>query len=424
MFKFIHAADVHLDSPFVGLERYEGAPVERMRQATRRALENLVQLALDEQVKFVLIAGDLYDRDWRDYRTGLFFVKQMNRLRQANIRIYGIAGNHDAANKMTKILRLQAKGPMDEPIMLWTDKPETRFLKDLDVAIHGQGFGTEAVNDDLSASYPAAEAGCFNIGLLHTCANCDGHARYAPCTMDGLIGKQYDYWALGHIHKCQILKEEPHIVFPGNVQGRNIRETGPKGCMLVIVHDNRSVETEFRCLDVLRWEVCAINAGMAVDPEAALSLVVDELGRLRDASDGRALAVRVEIKGASLAHDQLQANPQKWINEIRSLAVQIGADELWIEKVKFCTAPPLTNDPLSADGPITELLNVIEQLQADPGQLQSLMDDLAELERKLPQDLKDGSEAIHLDSPAWLHGVLAHVRPILVNRLLSRGVPR
>ncbi len=109
MFKFLHAADIHLDSPFVGLERYEGAPVEQMRQATRRALANLVQLALDEQVRFVLIAGDLYDRDWRDYGTGLFFVNQMTRLRQANIRVFAIAGNHDAANKMTKTLRLQAK---------------------------------------------------------------------------------------------------------------------------------------------------------------------------------------------------------------------------------------------------------------------------------------------------------------------------
>ncbi len=255
MFKFLHAADIHLDSPFQGLERYEGAPAEQMRQATRRAFANLVQLALSEQVQFVLIAGDLYDRDWRDYGTGLFFVNQITRLRQANIPAFVIAGNHDAANKMTRTLRFQAD------VMLRTDEPQTCLLKDLDVAIHGQGFAAEAVTDDLSKHYPAARSGLFNIGLLHTCATGrDGHARYAPCTIDGLLTKRYDYWALGHIHKREVLHTDPCIVFPGNIQGRHIGETGAKGCMLVTVHDNHRVEVEFRCLDVLRWERCSVDA--------------------------------------------------------------------------------------------------------------------------------------------------------------------
>src|SRR5579871_3194987 len=102
MFKFLHAADVHLDSPLRGLEQYESAPVERIRQATRRALENLVRLAIEEKVAFVLLAGDLYDGDWRDYQTGLFLAKQMGRLREAGIRVFLISGNHDAENKMTR----------------------------------------------------------------------------------------------------------------------------------------------------------------------------------------------------------------------------------------------------------------------------------------------------------------------------------
>ncbi len=104
--KFIHAADVHLDSPLHGLERYEGAPVAEMRGATRRALENLVDLCRDERADFLLLAGDLYDGDWRDFGTGLFFAAQMVRLREAGVRVFVVRGNHDAASRITRSLRL------------------------------------------------------------------------------------------------------------------------------------------------------------------------------------------------------------------------------------------------------------------------------------------------------------------------------
>ena len=133
MFKFLHAADIHLDSPLLGLERYEGAPVEEIRGATRRALDNLVQLAMDEAVDFVLIAGDLYDGDWRDAGTGLYFVKQMARLREAKIPVYLIAGNHDAQNKMTRELRFP-----ENVTVFSSRRAGTVVIDDLSVAIHGQ----------------------------------------------------------------------------------------------------------------------------------------------------------------------------------------------------------------------------------------------------------------------------------------------
>jgi len=140
VFKFLHTADIHLDSPLQKLERYEGAPVEALRQATRRALENLVELAVAEQVAFVLIAGDLYDGDWKDYNTGLYFVSQMRKLREAGVAVYIIAGNHDAENRITKTLRLP-EGVHFFP----TDGPDTVHLVDPDVAIHGQGFAAPSV---------------------------------------------------------------------------------------------------------------------------------------------------------------------------------------------------------------------------------------------------------------------------------------
>ena len=161
---FLHAADIHLDSPLKGLERYESAPVESIRSATRRAFVRLIDLALERRVDFVLIAGDLYDGDWRDYNTGLFLTGQLGRLSEARVPVVLIAGNHDAANKMTRALRLP-----EGVHLLASDRPETVALRDLDVLVHGQSFATQMVTEDLAAGYPAADRGAINIGLLHTC---------------------------------------------------------------------------------------------------------------------------------------------------------------------------------------------------------------------------------------------------------------
>src|SRR4051812_45279703 len=158
-FSFVHAADLHLDSPLRGLSRYEGAPVSEVRGASRRALENLVQLCLDENARFLLLAGDLYDGEWRDYSTGLFFGHQMARLREIGARVFWIRGNHDAQSKLTRHLALGA-----HCVELASKRPQTQLLEELSVAIHGQGFATAAVTEDLSAGYPEPIRGVLNIG--------------------------------------------------------------------------------------------------------------------------------------------------------------------------------------------------------------------------------------------------------------------
>ena len=231
MFKFIHSADIHLDSPLRGLDRYEGAPVTEIRGATRQAFINLVRLALDENVSFVLISGDLYDGDWKDYKTGLFLSKQLSELRGAGIPVFIVAGNHDAESKITRSLRMP-----ENVKILSTSTPQSIILDDIGTVIHGQGFSTGAVTRDLASAYPDAVKGFFNVGLLHTSVNGrEGHENYAPCSLETLLSKGYDYWALGHVHNREILHENPWVIFPGNTQGRNARETGPKGCTLIRV---------------------------------------------------------------------------------------------------------------------------------------------------------------------------------------------
>ena len=163
MFKFLHAADLHLDSPMHGLGDYDGAPTERLRAAGRAALENLVKLAISERVRFVLLAGDVFDGDWEDYNTGLFFVSQLGRLREQGIPVFLISGNHDAASRMTRGL------PYPNNVRTFpADQAQTHLLEDVRVALHGQSYAQQKELRNLAAGYPAARPGWLNIALLHT----------------------------------------------------------------------------------------------------------------------------------------------------------------------------------------------------------------------------------------------------------------
>jgi len=195
--RFIHAADLHLDSPLRGLSSYADAPVERLRTATRDAFSKLVTHAIDEQVDFMVIAGDVYDGDWKDFNTGLYFVRQMGRLRQAGIPVYLLYGNHDAESEMTRSLELP-----DNVHVFTTREAQTHRIEHLKVALHGRSFRVAATTDNLLPDYPDPVQGFLNIGVLHTALEGNAeHARYAPCSVAELQAKGYQYWALGHVHE-------------------------------------------------------------------------------------------------------------------------------------------------------------------------------------------------------------------------------
>ena len=369
MFKFIHAADIHLDSPLHKLDYYEGAPVQELRQATRRAFENLVELAVSESVAFVLIAGDLYDGDWKDYNTGLYLVSQLSKLREAGILTYIIAGNHDAANKMTKTLRLP-----ETVTMFPADKPRTISMDSDGVAVHGQSFASASVKKNLAAKYPPPVPGYFNIGLLHTCATGrEGHEPYAPCKNDDLLSKNYDYWALGHVHQQEVLLKDPLAVFPGNIQGRHVRETGPKGAMLVTVDDSGRPSSDFKSLDVIRWFRVELDVSGGKSGYDVLDSITGRLEELTEENEGLPIIARIEITGACPAHDELSSDPERWTNEIRSAALDTGAGGLWIEKIKLRTwLPEKSEKAIASGGPVSELLQYLEEVRNDPDQLQDI----------------------------------------------------
>lgn len=417
MFKFLHAADIHLDSPMHKLETYEGVPAGELRGATRRALENMVELALAEHVAFLIISGDLYDGDWKDYNTGLYFVSQIRKLREAGIPVFIIAGNHDAASRITKTLRLP-----DGVSLFPSDKPHTVYMEKTNVAVHGQSFASPAVKNNLSLKYPPPIKNCFNIGILHTCVTGRaGHEPYSPCKIEDLQSKAYDYWALGHVHQREILLEDPLIVFPGNIQGRHVRETGPRGCMLVEVDNAGKPEASFRALDVARWFIVEIDASSAGTCYDVLDMVREKLNNLQEENGGLPLVVRIKIHGDSRAHDDLVSDIERWTNEIRSAAMDMSSGLVWIEKVKVQTDSPVTLNSLkSLGGPVGELFAYIDEIGHDPEQLKFLSGVLENLNTKLPRELKEGGEVLALTDPKWIGDMLKKVRPMLVRRLLKK----
>lgn len=421
MFRFLHAADVHLDSPLVGLDRYESAPATAVRGATRRAFENLVRLAIDERVAFLLLAGDLYDGDWKDYRTGLFFVEQMAKLREAGIPVFVVAGNHDAASQLTKNLRSPENVHFFD-----TRKAETRRIDALDVAIHGQGFASRAVTEDLAVAYPIADPGLFHVGLLHTSLDGrEGHAPYAPTSSQVLAQKGYQYWALGHVHKREIVSQDPWIVFPGNLQGRHAREVGPKGCTLVTVENGVVTGVEARSVDVLRWGVCRVDVDGVVTTSDVLDRVARSLAKEADGADGRALAARVEVVGAADCHGELAARPDHWVEEIRALATSVSAADVWVEKVRFATNKPADLTELAArDDALGSFLRELAAASADPAEAEALIDSLADVRAALPPDMLAGDDALDPQAPEVMTRLVAEARDLLLARISREGESR
>lgn len=416
MFKFLHAADIHLDSPLRGLERYDGAPVEEIRGATRRAFENLVSLAISEEVAFLLLAGDLYDGDWKDYNTGLFFAAQMRRLEEAGIPAFVIAGNHDAASQISRMLR-----PPGNVTVFSAKEPQTLILAELEVALHGQGFASAAVSDDLSAAYPPARPHFFNIGLLHTSLDGrPGHSPYSPCTVDGLRSRGYQYWALGHVHQREVVSRDPWIVFPGALQGRHAKETGPKGATLVTVRDRAVAAVEHRDLDVFRWAACRVDASGAATAGEILDRVRRALEREVAAADGRSVAVRLVVEGACPAHGELLPAADRWVQECRALALSLGERVVWIETVRIHTRHPESGrEPFAVDDALGGLLRSIRDLEAGDAEVAELAQGFTELRRKLPAELFEDGEVLDPVDPGQMRGVLDEVRDLLLARLLA-----
>lgn len=410
-FRFLHAADIHLDSPLSGLSRYEGLPAERLRRATRDAFDNLINAAIREAVDFVIIAGDLFDGDWRDMSTGLYFARAMGRLEAAGIRVFILKGNHDAESLITKSL------PWPSNVSVFSSRaPETFDLADLGVALHGQSFPTGAVVEDLSANYPQPKPNRFNIGVLHTgLGGYAQHQTYAPCSVQGLSVKGYGYWALGHVHAQQVVSEDPYIVFPGNLQGRHAKETGPKGAMLVDVSGDRAVTLRPLELDVLRWMQLETDCTGLQDLSEVQTRIQEQLRTAcQDQAGGRDAVIRVTLTGVTRLSGLLNDRRDTLRDEVCAIAAALG--EVWLEKLRIRTTPP--TDLVSPAG--DDATSLIDEALGDPELLQLLEAEFKPFLDGMPSDRE--AEGLHAAARGgdW-STVLATASLALKTRLTGGG---
>lgn len=226
-YRFVHTADIHLDSPLRSLALRRQELADLIGNATRQAFVNIVDLSLDEQVDALLLAGDLYDGDQTSMKTARFLATQVRRLNEADIRVFIIRGNHDALSKITQELVLP------DSVKVFGGRAEAiaidRKKSALPLVIHGLSFAKPHAPESLVARYKPPVEGAVNIGMMHTSlGGAVGHDPYAPCSIADLRATGFRYWALGRVHKRSVVEGDCTIVMPGNPQGRDINEAGPK----------------------------------------------------------------------------------------------------------------------------------------------------------------------------------------------------
>jgi DNA repair exonuclease SbcCD nuclease subunit len=375
--RLLHTADLHLDSPLRSLALRDDRLRDIVETASRTALSRLVDRAIDEEVRALLIAGDLFDGRERSARTGAFLVATFDRLRAAGIDVFAIRGNHDAENPVS--------GTMTWPdnVRVFDGRGGRARLGETDIWVHGVSFGGRHAPDSLLPKFGPPVPDAVNIGLLHTSlAGAPGHDAYAPCSVAELCAHGFDYWALGHVHARAVHAERPWVVMPGMPQGRDIGEAGPKSATLIEVTGGavaaREVPTsvaEFR-----RVAIDVTGAGDETEIRRRLRAGLEEAAR---DSRSDAAILRLTLAGATPGAWALRRDRDLWAETARLMAEETG--RLWIEELALDVAPPGEDAAAPADA-VAELGRLMAALRAEPGFLAEARAEVEEVLRHLPPD--------------------------------------
>ena len=392
MFRFLHAADLHLGAPFKGVrETANGEDAtasdvvnQSLERATFRAFERLIDLAVQEKVAFIVFAGDVYNQTDKNLKARLCFRDGIRRLHEADIRSFVIHGNHDPLGPDSRRLPDSC-----HTFPAKASQPEIVEIDGKAVAsVYGVSFGKAAVTANLARRYPkrtAAERDLFRLALLHgNVGGKEGHDNYAPCSLEDLAARDFDYWALGHVHTREVLGSgEPLAVYAGALQGLSPRETGPHGCVLLEVEGGNLVgQPRFHDLDVIRWSQEKLDIGelsSEEDLEDALTALFQTISE-RATKDNKHRLVRVELTGRGPIHEKLDASQQSELEEV--LRERFGRETpfCWLESLQVNTQPELDLRALR-DSPdcAGALLRCADELLAAPQGLETVRAELAEL---------------------------------------------
>lgn len=413
--RFIHAADLHLDSPFKGMSALPERVRERVRESTFEALKDLVALAIQEKVDFVLISGDVYDVSDRSLRAQIRFQKAVEHLVTEGIPAYIVHGNHDPEDgRAAKLVWLA------DVHFFASDHVETLQVVKQDrgiiAEIHGISYGSSAVTENLALKFKRGQDQVCQIGLLHT--NVDGdphHDNYAPCSKQDLIDAGMHYWALGHVHTRQVMNLQPAIVYPGNIQGRSIRETGPRGCYLVDIDDNGQAELIFHALDTVRWYQETLSVSSIPSEQVLKDRLGELLDRLRQDAKGRDGIVRIVLEGRSEIHERLRKGRalQELMDELREDEVE-RSSFVWIESIEDRTASELDLAAvLEEKSFLGDLLRYAAALQSDKSALESFAEEALAALHGMPQSAGNPATATPEQLREWLRSAEVLVADLL-----------
>lgn len=398
-FSFIHAADLHLGSPLTGLAIKDEDVAQRFSAASRQAFADLVTQAIDAAVSFVVIAGDVYDGDWKDNTIGLFFNREIARLHRAGIPLFLLKGNHDAESIVTRTISLP-----DSVHQFPSGKARTFRLEHLKVALHGRSFADRAASENYARDYPPPVPGWFNIGVLHTsCTGRPGHTPYAPCSVVDLTSRGYQYWALGHVHEYEELSRDPWIIFPGNLQGRSVRECGPKGAVLVEVIDGEVSQVKRLIVDAARWASIEVSIEDINKEREVLDAVRKAIRPLAEKAQGKLLAMRVTLTGETILHRQLKSALRRMTDEVQAVAHHVG-DDIWIERLRVDTRDEVKALAPGLRGSL-ELPSILNELAENPQVRKAAEGIVSEIRGKLPEGLGQEADAelsTLLEEAQWL----------------------
>ena len=383
-FRFVHASDLHLDSPFKGMvSQVPEEIVSTLRDATFDAYKNIVALCIEENVDALIIAGDVYDGADRSFKAQYRFIEGLKKLSEEAIASYVCHGNHDPLDGWQSSLdfpeRCYRFGKDAESFPLWKDAPG-------EVLIHGISYPTRVVRENLIPRFKALEKAQFNIGVVHANVDSDpNHDPYAPCTLDDLKSTGYDYWALGHVHTRKEINETlPTVIYPGNPQGRHANERFARGVYLVDVDSTGNVTTKFKAVDLVRWQVSEIDSSNIETEQNLVDALLSTMDSSLEDSDGRSIVARVEITGSSPIHSSLIR--EGFVSEVcDQLNEEYGHREpfLWCERIIVSTSPPTDRDELKKGNDfVADLLKLSDRIREDPDELASMLRSIEEIYTK------------------------------------------
>jgi DNA repair protein SbcD/Mre11 len=384
-FRFVHTADVHLDSPLATLALRDPELADLIGGATRKAFVAVIDLCLVEQVDALLIAGDLYDGEQTSMKTARFLADQLRRLHEAGVATFVIRGNHDAESRITRELTL----PDSVKVFAGRAEAVTLGRGGLEIAVHGVSFAQKHAPESLLPKFRPPAAGAVNIGMLHTSlGGSPAHGLYAPCGLADLDGAGFDYWALGHIHQRFEERGRAAIVMPGNPQGRDINEAGPKSATLVAISDDRKVTIEQRLTGVAQFERLRVDLTGVDDRREALARIEKGLLAARVGAASEHLVARLMLVGATPLAWRLRSDADMLAEESRALGGAIG--KTWIDKIELDCVAPRGNESAPSSDPVAELRSLMETEVAQSKAFQDALSEIAEeLRRNLPHSARD-----------------------------------